>query len=200
MWVCKLRLMALYLISIFLILLNQNLGRSIYEWAFYDAFFYILMPLTAAYLLGFKPHELGFKIGRKEGYIWALVLFILSFPISLYASRLESFETYYPIFTYTSPRDFLFKEILIGVIMFAHEAFYRGILFFPLAKKNEWLGIIVQNIPYTLVHIGKPPLEIPYSFIAGVVFAKIDLKSESFLPSFLLHWIGAVVFDLLIVL
>ena len=197
---CKLRLITLYLISIFLVLLNQKLGRSIYEWAFYDAFFYILMPLTAAYLLGFKPHELGFKIGRKEGYIWALVLFILSFPISLYASRLESFETYYPIFTYTSPGDFLFKEILIGVIMFAHEAFYRGILFFPLAKKNEWLGIIVQNIPYTLVHIGKPPLEIPYSFIAGVVFAKIDLKSESFLPSFLLHWIGAVVFDLLIVL
>ncbi|MCD6189012.1 MAG: CPBP family intramembrane metalloprotease [Thermococcus sp.] len=194
------RFVALYLISIFLILLNQNLGRSIYEWVFYDAFFYILMPLTAAYLLGFKPHELGFKIGRKEGYIWALVLFILSFPISLYASRLESFETYYPIFTYTSPGDFLFKEILIGVIMFAHEAFYRGILLFPLAKKNEWLGIIAQNIPYTLVHIGKPPLEIPYSFIAGIVFAKIDLKSESFLPSFLLHWIGSAVFDLLIVL
>ena len=196
---CKLRFVALYLISIFLILLNQNLGRSIYEWVFYDAFFYILMPLTAAYLLGFKPHELGFKIGRKEGYIWALVLFILSFPISLYASRLESFETYYPIFTYTSPGDFLFKEILIGVIMFAHEAFYRGILLFPLAKKNEWLGIIAQNIPYTLVHIGKPPLEIPYSFIAGIVFAKIDLKSESFLPSFLLHWIGAIVFDILCV-
>lgn len=200
MQVCKLRLITLYLISIFLILLNQKLGRSIYEWAFYDTFFYILMPLTVAYLLGFKPHELGFKIGRKEGYIWALVLFILSFPISLYASRLESFGAYYPIFTYTSPGDFLFKEILIGVIMFAHEAFYRGILLFPLAKKNEWLGIIAQNIPYTLVHIGKPPLEIPYSFIAGVVFAKIDLKSESFLPSFLLHWIGAVVFDLLIVL
>lgn len=131
--------------------------------------------------------------------MWALALFLLTLPISLYASQLESFRSYYPLFSYNSWREFLFKELFIGVIMFAHEAFYRGILLFPLAKKNEWLGIIVQNIPYTLVHIGKPPLEIPYSFIAGIVFAKIDLKSESFLPSFLLHWIGAIVFDILCV-
>ncbi|USS41659.1 CPBP-Thermo-1 family intramembane metalloprotease [Thermococcus aggregans] len=194
------KLVALYLTSIFLIFLNQKVGKNIYEWAFYDALFYVFIPLAVAYLLGFKSHELGFKIGRKEGYTSALALFVLSLPVSIYASRLESFRAYYPIFTYTSWGDFLFKEILIGVIMFAHEAFYRGIILFPLAKKNEWLGIMAQNIPYTLVHVGKPPLELPYSFIAGVVFAKIDLKSKSFLPSFLLHWIGSVVFDLLIVL
>ena len=84
--------------------------------------------------------------------------------------------------------------------MFAHKAFYRGILLFPLAKKNEWLGILAQNIPYTLIHIGKPPLEVPYSFIAGIIFAKMDLKSESFLPGFFLHWIGSAIFDVLCVI
>jgi len=194
-----LRIINLYAFSIFLIILNRALGNSIYEWAFYDTLFYVLIPLAMAHVLGFKINELGFKIGRKEGYNWTLALFLLTLPISLYASQLESFRSYYPLFSYNSWREFLFKELFIGVIMFAHEAFYRGILLFPLAKKNEWLAIIVQNIPYTLVHIGKPPLEIPYSFIAGIVFAKIDLKSESFLPSFLLHWIGAIVFDILCV-
>ncbi|WP_087035812.1 CPBP family archaeomyxosortase MrtA [Thermococcus litoralis] len=191
------RHIVLYSISVFLILFSHNLGRNVYEWAFYDALFYVLIPLTAAYLLGFKPNELGFKIGKKDGYIWALALFLLSLPISVYASQLGSFKAYYPIFAYSSWEDFLLKELLIGVIMFAHEAFYRGILLFSLARKNELAAILAQNIPYTLVHIGKPPLEIPYSFIAGIVFAKMDLKSESFLPSFLLHWIGAVVFDIL---
>lgn len=155
------------------------------------------MPLILALTLGLKHEDLGFKIGKRDGYKLALAFFLLTLPISLYASQLESFRNYYPLFSYNSWREFLFKELFIGVIMFAHEAFYRGILLFPLAKENEWLGIIAQNIPYTLVHIGKPPLEMPYSFIAGIVFAKIDLKSESFLPSFLLHWIGAVVFDIL---
>lgn len=191
------RIITLYAFAGFVIVINYRLGRNIYEWAFYDVLFYVVVPLTVAYLLGFKPKELGFKIGKRDGYIWALALFLLSLPISVYASQLESFKAYYPIFAYSSWEDFLLKELLIGVIMFAHEAFYRGILLFSLARKNELAAILAQNIPYTLVHIGKPLLEIPYSFIAGIVFAKMDLKSESFLPSFLLHWIGAVVFDIL---
>jgi len=103
-------------------------------------------------------------------------------------------------FTRSSVTLWLLKELLIGIIMFAHKAFYRGILLFPLAKKNEWLGILAQNIPYTLIHIGKPPLEVPYSFIAGIIFAKMDLKSESFLPGFFLHWIGSAIFDVLCVI
>ncbi len=190
----------LYLISLIFIILNRYLGQNIYEWAFYDGLFYVFLPLIVAYLLGFKLNELGFKIGKREGYIWVFVLFLATLPLSIYASKMESFRTFYPIFSYSSWGDFIFKELLVGAIMFAHEAFYRGILLFPLAKRNEWLGILAQNIPYTLVHIGKPPLEVPYSFVAGIVFAKMDLKSESFLPSFLLHWIGSAVFDVLCVI
>ena len=160
----------------------------------------MFLPLIVAHLLGFKPNELGFKVGKREGYVWACILFLVTLPLSVYASRMESFRNFYPIFSYSSWSDFLLKELLIGIIMFAHEAFYRGILLFPLAKKNEWLGILAQNIPYTLIHIGKPPLEVPYSFIAGIIFAKMDLKSESFLPSFLLHWIGSAIFDVLCVI
>lgn len=110
---------------------------------------------------------------------------------------MSSFRAYYPIFPYRSAWGFLLGEALIGIGMFAHEAFYRGFLLFPLARKNRRAGIIVQLIPYVLVHIGKPSLEIPYSLIGGIVFAEIDLRSGSFLPSFLLHWAGAVVFDIL---
>ncbi len=172
-------------------------SKGFYGWTFSAVVFYLALPLILARLAGFSAEELGFRRGKKDGYILALLLFVLTLPVSFYASRMPSFRAYYPIFPYRSAWGFLMGEALIGISMFAHEAFYRGFLLFPLAKKNRWKGIIVQLIPYVLVHIGKPPLEIPYSLIGGIVFAEIDLRSESFLPSFLLHWAGAVVFDLM---
>ncbi|WP_461864314.1 CPBP family archaeomyxosortase MrtA [Thermococcus sp.] len=190
----------LYALSLGFVPLAWHRGSTIFEWAAYDALFYILLPALLAGLLGFKPGELGFQPGRREGYKWFAVLFLISIPISLYGTTVQSMKSYYPIFTYSGWGDFLLKELAVGVMMLAHEAFYRGILLFPLAEKNEWLAILLQDIPYTIVHIGKPGVEIPYAFFAGIIFAKMDLKGRSFLPSFLLHWLGSAFFDVLCVL
>ncbi|GAB6101925.1 CPBP-Thermo-1 family intramembane metalloprotease [Thermococcus atlanticus] len=191
---------ALYALSLLFIPLVWRRGNSLFEWAAYEALLYILLPLLLARLLGFKPGELGFQPGKREGYRWFAVFFLISIPISLYGTTVPSMKNYYPIFSYSGWGDFLLKELVVGVMMLAHEAFYRGILLFPLAEKNEWLAIFAQDIPYTLVHIGKPGIEIPYAFFAGILFAKMDLKGRSFLPSFLLHWLGSAFFDVLCVL
>ncbi len=158
---------------------------------------YLLVPLAISTLLGFKPFELGLKPPNRKGVKLFLLLFTLSIPLSLYGATIPSMRNYYPVFPYSSPGSFLLGELGMGLIMLAHEAFYRGFLLFPLAKKNEWLAILLQDVPYTLVHIGKPGIEVPYAFVAGIIFAKIDLEGESFLPSFLLHWLGSAFFDLL---
>ncbi|WP_457750709.1 CPBP family archaeomyxosortase MrtA, partial [Thermococcus sp.] len=147
-----------------------------------------------------RPDELGLKFPNRRGLKLFLLLFALSTPLSLYGTTIPSMRSYYPIFSYSGPLTFLLGELGMGLIMLAHEAFYRGFLLFPLARKNETLAIILQNIPYTLVHIGKPGIEVPYAFIAGIIFAKMDLEGESFLPSFLLHWFGSALFDVLCVL
>ncbi|NJE84471.1 CPBP family intramembrane metalloprotease [Thermococcus sp. CX2] len=190
----------LYAVSLAFIPLAWHRGDNVFEWAAYDLFFYVVLPLAAAYFLGFKPRELGFQFGKKEGYKWFAVLFLLSIPISLYGTTVPSMKSYYPVFSYSGWVDFLIKELAVGAVMFAHEAFYRGVLLFPLARKNEWLAILAQDIPYTLVHIGKPGIEVPYAFFAGIIFAKMDLKGGSFLPSFFLHWLGSALFDVMCVL
>ncbi|NJE10218.1 CPBP family archaeomyxosortase MrtA [Thermococcus sp. MAR1] len=190
----------LYIALLPFIVIVRSTGGGIFQWAGYNFLFYFAFPLLLARLLGFKPAELGVKAGKKGGYELALILFLLTIPLSLYGTTMPSMKEYYPIFQYSGWDDFFLKELAVGVIMFSHEVFYRGIVLFPLARKNEWLGILAQDVPYTLVHIGKPGIEVPYSFVAGIVFAKMDLKSGSFLPSFLLHWLGSVLFDLLCVL
>jgi len=189
----------LYALSLpFIIALRYSRG-GLFLWAGYNVLFYVVLPLILAYAIGFRREELGIRLRVLSEYKWAIFLLIATIPLSVYGTTIPSMKGYYPIFDYSGPLDFILKELAIGAIMFAHEAFYRGILLFPLAKKNEWLGILAQDVPYALVHIGKPGIEIPYSFVAGIVFAKLDLRAESFLPSFLLHWLGAVLFDVLCV-
>ncbi|NJE55365.1 CPBP family archaeomyxosortase MrtA [Thermococcus sp. 21S9] len=158
---------------------------------------YLLVPLAISMALGFRPEELGLKPPNRKGVKLFLLFFALSIPLSLYGATIPSMRNYYPVFPYSGPGSFLLGELGMGLIMLAHEAFYRGFLLFPLARKNEWLAIVLQDIPYTLVHVGKPRIEVPYALVAGIIFAKMDLEGESFLPSFLLHWLGSAFFDVL---
>lgn len=176
------------------------LGGDFKTHAIYVSVFYILLPVLVGKLMGFELKEFGIKLPNKTGWKLFTALFLLSIPLSLYGTTIPAMKDYYPIFEYSGWADFFLKELIIGVVMLAHEAFFRGFLLFPLAKKNESLAIILQDIPYTLVHLGKPGIEIPYSFVAGIIFAKIDLEGESLVPSFLLHWLGSVLFDVLCVL
>jgi signal transduction histidine kinase len=159
--------------------------------------FYLIVPAIVSRLMGFHWGELGIAWPTEEGLRLFAVLFLASIPLSLYGRTIPEMKSYYPVFPYSSAFDFVLGELAMGAVMLAHEAFYRGFLLFPLAKKNEWLAILLQDIPYTLVHIGKPGIEVPYAFIVGIIFAKIDLKGKSFAPSFLLHWFGSAFFDVL---
>ena len=165
----------------------------------YVLLFYLLLPALIVKALGFELKEFGLRLPNGRGLRFFAALFLLSIPLSLYGTKVPSMREYYPIFTYSGWGDFFLMELVMGAIMLAHEAFYRGFLLFPLARKNEWLAVILQDIPYTLVHIGKPGIEVPYAFVAGIIFAKMDLEGESFLPSFLLHWLGSAFFDFLCV-
>ena len=189
----------LYFILLPLIPAVRYSDGGIFRWAFYNLLFYVAIPLLAGRVVGFGMEELGFRRGKWPGYRWAFVLFVATVPLSLYGTTVSEMRNYYPIFEYSGWGDFFVKELAVGVIMFAHEAFFRGALLFPLAKRNGWLAILAQDVPYAFAHIGKPGIEVPYSFVAGIIFARIDLESESFLPSFLLHWLGSVLFDVLCV-
>ncbi|AEH24416.1 CPBP family archaeomyxosortase MrtA [Pyrococcus yayanosii] len=160
-------------------------------------FLYVLVPFLAALILGFHPKDLGLSRGKREGYKLALILLLLSIPLSLAGTLIPEMRSYYPIFPYETPIEFIAGELKMALFMFAHEFFYRGVLLFPLARRNKWGTILAQNVPYTLVHIGKPAVEIPYAFVAGIIFADLDLRAESIFPSFLLHWLGSMIFDVM---
>jgi membrane protease YdiL (CAAX protease family) len=81
--------------------------------------------------------------------------------------------------------------------MLATEFFYRGFLMMGTKESIGRWSILLQAIPYAYVHLGKPMLEVYYSFFAGIAFGYVDYESRSIFPSFFLHWTTSIIFDIL---
>ena len=141
----------------------------------------------------FLDFNIGLNPIDKKDILMVFLLLILSLPLSFFAAHLPDFRSFYLKHSLTP----------IGVFnrafrMFITELFFRGFLLFILSKRFGKISIILQDIPYVLIHIGKPFLEIPYSAIAGIIFGSINYRSKSFLPSFLLHAIGSEIFIIMV--
>jgi len=137
--------------------------------------------------------DIGLNPIDKKDLLMVFLLLILSLPISFFATQLSDFRSYYLKLPMTS----------IGIFnrtfrMFICELFFRGFLLFMLSKRFGKMSILLQNIPYIFIHVEKPFLEIPYSAIVGIIFGKINYRSKSFLPSFLLHAIGSEIFIIMV--
>ncbi|MFQ5887126.1 MAG: type II CAAX prenyl endopeptidase Rce1 family protein [Candidatus Hydrothermarchaeales archaeon] len=132
----------------------------------------------------------------------------LATPFMIYGATLPQFRAYYPIWepARNNIQNLVLLEIGMLVLMFNTEFFFRGFLLFSLKdffnslkiEKAELIAIILHSIPYALVHIGKPGLEVPYSFFVGLVFGYIALETRSILSPLAAHWSSSFIFDLMV--
>jgi membrane protease YdiL (CAAX protease family) len=71
--------------------------------------------------------------------------------------------------------------------LFAIEYMFRGVLLFGLQEKFKEGSILIQMIPFVLVHIGKPEIETVNCLFTGILLGCMAYKSKSFWPAFLIH-------------
>ncbi|MFC1454725.1 type II CAAX prenyl endopeptidase Rce1 family protein [Candidatus Undinarchaeota archaeon] len=163
--------------------------------------FLVVVPAIALLALGKRLSDFGLQLGDwRTGLKYSTALLLISLPFMIYGASLADFGRYYPLWkgALGGWQEFILFELFVGLIMFSTEFFYRGFLLFNL--KDKWWGNLFHSFLYMLVHLGKPGVEVPYSFFAGYVFGWVDLKTDSILPSFLMHFISSIIFDLLIIM
>lgn len=159
--------------------------------------------LTIMLVMRQEPSAFGFGLGdlrygmRRAGLLYALVL-----PFLVYASRQAPFQQYYPIqkMAEVSLYGFAYFELTYGMYLFCWEFFFRGFLLFGLSRSIGLVSVFVQAGAFGIMHLGKPPAEVLASFLTGIVLGFVALRSKSFLPCFVVHWIAALTFDVLIIL
>jgi membrane protease YdiL (CAAX protease family) len=188
-------------------LLALSLDLNIWRWVVLQTLIFSVVPFILIWRLKIKLSDVGLSIGDLQGGIkYGGIMLILAFPFMVYGAMQTAFKSYYPLWPPAgeSLLYFLFFESVILLMMFNTEFMFRGLLLFGLEKgfKNvkdgRWIAIIIQATFYMIVHIGKPTLEVPYSFFVGIAFGWLALKTRSIIPSLLTHWVSSVIFDIIV--
>lgn len=164
-----------------------------------------LVPLLVCLPRPFRPATLGLGLGDvRFGGKWVAILFGVMLPVVIIASRFSNFHQYYPLNSTlgqqvaqwwagqptTMPhllRHFLAYELLYALYFVGWEFFYRGFLTFGLEERLGPHGVLVANIPFALMHVGKPFPEALGSIVAGVALGLFALRARSFWPCVALH-------------
>jgi uncharacterized protein len=152
---------------------------------FSSLFYYAILPvIVILLLLNRNPLDYGFRLGNIR--IWAKyvgIFCLIAAPILFLTTLSSEFHKYYKIENFNLLTYFLINF----ASLFGSEYFFRGFLIFGLKDKFKESSILIQMIPFVLVHFGKPELETLSTIITGIIFGFIVYKGNSFWPAFIIH-------------
>ena len=147
---------------------------------------YLLIPVAAGWLLfRDKPWDYGIRIGRWKSAIILTIVCLATMAGILYAvTRRPDFYSCYHKSHIDWP-EFLRNAALF---MLAWEFLFRGYMLFGLEKSIGKSAIFVQAIPFVLLHLGKPFLEMLACIPGGFILGYVAYRTRSFLPCFIIHF------------
>ena len=176
---------------------HQDLYSALYE--FLTAFLLMgVVPLLIVKLV-FKGRlrDFGVQLGdAKFGFIATAIaapLLVLALAIG---TADPTMQAEYPLArsAVQNPLFYLAVETAyIALYYTSWEFFYRGFMLFGLEKHYGALAaILIQTIPSTIVHIGKPPSETFAALVAGLAFGYLAVRTRSVVYPLILHAIVGV--------
>lgn len=162
---------------------------------------YLAIPVTVALLLGRpKLGTLGFGLGDwRLGLTISGLFLAVMLPVVAIAAQFPAFQSQYPMSkeALASAPVFLCYEFAYAAYFVAWEFIYRGWLLQGLARKvGGGTAILIQTLPFALMHTGKPEAEAYGSVIAGVALGVLSLRTGSFWYGAALHAVIATFMDL----
>jgi hypothetical protein len=181
---------------------------------FLSCFFMLGVVPVLITLPGTKLKSFGLGLGDvRFGLKWVGILAAVMLPIVAIASRSTAFANYYPLndqigahaveyFSGKNKRDdflmwFIAYELLYATYFVGWELFFRGYLTFGLYEKLGINGVLAANLPFVLMHAGKPFPEGLGSVIAGIALGMFALRARSFWYCWLIHALIAFSMDVL---
>ncbi|MBT8215142.1 MAG: CPBP family intramembrane metalloprotease, partial [Acidimicrobiia bacterium] len=156
-------------------------------WGFTSVVMRVLVPLAViVWVIGARPGDFGFRVRGTLRHAWPyLAAYLVMVPVLVWASSLDSFESYYPFYRRAADGGVAFWVYEGGYALqfLGVEAFFRGFLLFGLAPVlGRWPAIAVMVVPYTMIHFGKPMPEAFAAIVAGFFLGWLALRSRSFVP------------------
>lgn len=142
-----------------------------------------------AYGIPHCPISIGKKdLGLASFIIFPSVLLILG--ISLITSELLKFTgAVFEVTVYDTFIENALRHAILPAVL--EEAVFRYLPMTLFSKNRKRECILISSISFALIHCSL--FQIPYAFIAGLIFITINLITDSPLPSLFLHIINNLV-------
>jgi membrane protease YdiL (CAAX protease family) len=131
-----------------------------------------------------NPLDFGLRWGNAK--LWVphvIVACLILVPILYVSSLLPDFQKYYHQENFHFWNYFLTQCILL----MGWEFIFRGFLLFGLKDKFKDATIIIQMVPFVLLHIGKPEPETISTILTGLYFGWICYRGRSYWPALIIH-------------
>ena len=148
------------------------------------AVYYIILPMfTILIILRKNPIDFGLKLGDyKLWSFYVVITVVIAVPVLYIGSLFSSVGQYY-----TKPFDYYSFFTQMVPLLFVWEFLLRGFLLFGLKERFKESSILIQMVPFVLLHIGKPEIEILMCIPMGLWFGYIAYRGKSFWPAFITH-------------
>ena len=137
-------------------------------------------------LIVLRKNPIKFGLGIGSPRIWGFYVAVICViaAIVLYASSFDtSLQSYYLDANFKFFSYFLTQLMILS----ASEFMYRGFLLFGLKEKFGEGSILIQVVPFVLLHLGKPELETISTILTGILFGWVAYRGRSFWPAFIIH-------------
>ena len=148
-------------------------------------FYFLFLPiLVIVGLLRKNPLDFGLRLGdaRKWAAYVGLTV-VIGAPILYATSRMAAFQGYYDMQDFSVARYFF---TTMGTLL-GSEFLFRGFLIFGLKDRFKEGAILIQLIPFVLVHFTKPELETLSTILTGIYFGFVVYRTKSFWPAYVIH-------------
>jgi membrane protease YdiL (CAAX protease family) len=147
--------------------------------------FYGLIPLAVLALIYRLPVS-QWQLGLGDVAFWlpaSALYVVVALPLVVIGSQGVAMDAYYQqgVFKWG---DYLTYAL---VYLLGWEYFFRGFLLAGLREHLKEAAILVQAIPFTLLHLGKPNVETLSCIFSGLVWGYICYRGRSFWPAFIMH-------------
>ena len=170
---------------------SQDFYSTVYEYLAAFLLMFAVPSLIVKLVFRQGLREFGFQLGdARYGFRFVAVALPLFLLLAYIASLGPAIQAEYPLAKSTMRHipPFLLVELFYLLYYLGWEFLFRGFMLFGLEERHgALLAILVQMVPSTIVHIGKPASESFAAIAAGLVFGYLAVRTRSILYPLLLH-------------
>lgn len=164
-----------------------------------------VMALALLVAVNFKIKEtlprLHVNMPIKKADIWLMIplsvalILGLNFLPSIFLLLMENFgyvmqEIPFP--DTTTAMGFILGVVCICIMpAIVEESIFRGVILRSFSQKSAWKGILISSALFALMH-GSAQQTV-YQFVVGVILGLVAIKSNSILPSMILHMLNNLI-------